>query len=64
MTLERYRPEGPPAWWTAETQYPIPLPRERTGEAPAAVAVPSAVQKETGRPEKAACQRVGWRTVW
>lgn len=65
VTLEHYRrQEASPAWLTAQTQYPIPLPRERTGEAPAAVATPSVVQKETGRPEKAACVKVGRRTVW
>jgi hypothetical protein len=62
--------EASPAWFTAETIYPLPplppeRPRERTGAAPTAAAVPSAVgQKETGRPEKAACSRHGLRTVW
>lgn len=54
-----------PAWWTAETRYPIPLPSERISEAPAAAAVPSAApRRETGRPEKAACKAVDRRTVW
>lgn len=64
-----------PAWWVAQTRYLPPLPPERPSEAPTAAAGPSPTllppfshisptQTETGRPERAACLRVGRRTVW
>ena len=56
---------GLPVWWTAETRYLPPLPPERTSEAPRASLGTSVVdQKETGRPERAACSSHGLRTVW